>query len=267
MFQAVILLSLATLQALASNVAEVLPVAPAPAAVVTSRSSQYFAQNHNALAAPLVAPVQPAVAPVAAAKLEAVAPARLETLTPVAQVVASSGASVSQVTRFAPYFAQYISAPYVAPAPLVTSPVVALPAGRVLANFPVLANPPVAALPAAPVAVAGAQPAQPAPAPAFQPALNPDSESVDIESARLRAAPQQQQQQQQRSQVKVQQFEAQENVARLQQQIRIKGAGQQRQIAQLNAAKGQQGDQQQQQRSAAPGLLTNEEFSPRGYYN
>lgn len=92
-------------------------------AVVTSRSSQYFVQNHNALVAPYVTQY---VAPL----------------------------------TFAP-------ASYVVAAPLLASPAVA----------PLLANPVVA-----PGAVA-TQPApqQPVPSP------NPDAETVEVESARVRS--------------------------------------------------------------------------------
>ncbi|XP_048525837.1 translation initiation factor IF-2 [Dendroctonus ponderosae] len=136
MFHIVAFWAFAACQLFAANGQVAVPVA---APVVTARSSQYFAQTHSALAAPLVQPVAP-----------------------VAQYFAPSAASVSQVTRYA----QYLAAPYLLPAPLLASPAVA----------PLVATSPVAA---------------PAPAPQ-QPPNNPDAEAVEVESARLRAAPAQQ---------------------------------------------------------------------------
>ncbi|KAH1002399.1 hypothetical protein HUJ04_008487 [Dendroctonus ponderosae] len=172
MFHIVAFWAFAACQLFAANGQVAVPVA---APVVTARSSQYFAQTHSALAAPLVQPVAP-----------------------VAQYFAPSAASVSQVTRYA----QYLAAPYLLPAPLLASPAVA----------PLVATSPVAA---------------PAPAPQ-QPPNNPDAEAVEVESARLRAAPAQQ--------------------AGKAQPLRA----QKQQVPQAAAPK--------QQQSAAPGLLSAQQF-------
>ncbi|CAG9769868.1 unnamed protein product [Ceutorhynchus assimilis] len=250
-----------------SGAVEVLPaaaVAPVVApAVVTSRSSQYFTQNHNALAAPLVAPVAPvveAVAPVPA-RIEAVAPTAARVQAPLAQYIAPSSSSFSQVIRYGQYVAPapYFAAPYLS-APLVQAPFVAGAAPLVAKSVvaPLVARGPVAVPVAQPIAPAQpvATPQQPHLNPVV-PAPNPDAESVDIESARLRALPQtiNEPAEQQRQQL-------QQSFARLQQQLRAQQnqrSAQSQQTQQETRASARNQAQPQQQ-SAAPGFLSQEQF-------
>lgn len=162
---------------------------------MTSRSSQYFVQNHNALVAPYVA----------------------QYLTP------------SAALTFAP--ASYVVANSIA-APLIASPAVA----------PLVANPVVAPSPGA---VATQQPV---------PSSNPDAETVEVESARVRSlTPVQRFTQQQQQPIRAAQ-QQQQPIRPL--NLRLLPVTQPQQQNRATNAKVQTGGQ----RTAAPGVVNGQQF-------